>query len=1067
MKRLTRQLLGSAVAITLTGVALAAVIWVTTTTEGTRWLLMSVIPLSGVGLSVQKIEGSLGDHLLLSGVRARVARQEFELDSLELRWKPLILLAGTAAVQELTLIGVRIQDNTPPDNKPPVLAWPRVSEQAQLFDGKITSLRVTDLSYRRQQEQPVLLTSLAGSLSWNDGLLSISQLTAVSPSGRISGSISAGFKQPSLTSDLVIALVHPVAEMDRFSLQIRRSDAAGPEPFVGSITIAGSAGTRKLLELGSDVGMARHAINLRRLRLTKPGEKGMLTADGSLAFTARESLLSLQVTATGLDLAPELNVPTNLSGSLKFAGTLDNYRGDFTLSNQARDWRAATVSAGYRGTRDGLKLAPLNARVIDGSLAGNLDVNWRDGFAIQGALNARNLNPARIEPTWRGVANFNASGKLAWSGKTPLTGNVSGALLESSLHGQALTGELQANFAGNNLVLSRLTLQGKGFDLNASGELKQRLEMAVRISDLSRLVPGSAGTLQSDGWVRWRDGQLSGSVAGTGSKLAYAGTRIAAANLTARFEQGTQQPMHISAALRDVLYDGYRLNAVTLAADGTLARHTLNATLSSGGSEARLSLIAGYSAGVWQGELTRLAGGGGDGDGPWRLTAPATFAISSGKFNLSTLALTAGAAEHLEIAADLALNPLSGQVRAQWAGLNLARANPYLKDQRITGSSQGSMRLNLLSGKRLTLAGSAAASGTVTGQGYNIILQRSLLTFDGNEQGTRIAVELGMADGGKLKGSYASDTPFRLAMPEKGELTAEVNGIDLALLRPWLPPDTRLEGHLSGRAKGSMLPGQRFELDGNAVLSGGTLLQKRSEGELKLAFTSAKVSWGWRGEALTGNLALSTTEYGQARANFQLPLAARYPVAINRKGPLQVSITGQVQEKGIITTLFPGLVQESFGELDAELAISGTWDAPKIGGKVRLAKAGAYLPTAGIHLTDVQLAASLEKNLIRVDSFRAVSGPGHIEGTALITLSGWRVIGYKGTIGGDKFQTVKFPELQFLSTPKLSFEGTPQKLNLRGELLLPELLNVNPEGSVSFTVIEPAVEPVPMFLTIS
>lgn len=1051
MKRLTRHALGAAVAIALAGVAIGVVVWVVATTHGTRWLLASVTPLSGIGFSAQKIEGRIIDHLLLTEVRVSLAHQKLELGSLELRWKPLLLLAGTVAVQELTLNGVRIQDDAPPDNKPPVLAWPRVPESAQLFDGKIARLRVTNLSYRHLQEQPVRVTSFAGSVTWQDNLLSISDLKAVAPFGQINGTFSAGFKQPFLTADLAIAPAQPLAEMDRFSLQARRSSATGPEQIAGAITIAGSAGTRKLLELSGDVGMAHNAFNVRRLRLTRPGRRGLVTADGSLAFTTREPVLSLQVKAAGLDLAPELNVPTDLSGTLRFAGTLDSYRGNFTLANQAQGWQAATVSAVYQGTRAGLKLAPLTASLLDGSLAGNLAIDWREGFAMQGALSGRNLNPARINPDWKGVANFSATGFLARVGKAPATGSVSGTLLESRLHGQALTGELQADFADNNLALTRLALQGKGFDLHASGELNQRLTLTARISDFSRLVPGAAGALQAEGWVRRRDGHLSGAVAGTGSKLAYGGTRIAAANLTARLDQGTDYPLHVAAALRDVVHDHYTLNAVTLGADGTLPRHTVNATLLSDGSEARLTVSAGYKAGVWEGAITRLAGR--DNSGPWNLAAPAAFAVSAGKFFLAPLAVTAGAAERLEVAADLALNPLIGQVRAQWAGLNLARANPYLKDGQIAGSSHGTIRLDFLSGKRLTLAGSVAGSGTFTGQGHSVTLQRSLVTFDGSEQGMRAGLELATAAGGRLKGTFSSPAPLRLGMPEKGELTAELSGIDLALLKPWLPPDTRLEGRISGRANGIMLPGQRLELDGNAVLSGGTLRQARPDGELNLTFTSATASWGWRGEALAGTLSLAMAEYGQVRANFQLPVPARFPVAVNPKGPLRASLTGQVREKGIITALFPGLVQESSGELDAELAISGTWEVPLIGGKLRLAKAGAYLPTAGIHLKDVQLAVRLEKNLIRVDSFRAVSGPGHIEGTALLTLAGWRVIGYQGTIGGENFQTVYFPELQILSTPKLSFEGTPQKLTLRGELRLPELHIV---GAPSRTVIAPS-----------
>jgi translocation and assembly module TamB len=943
VKRLTITSLAAVVAIVLAGAAIAGIVWVGATTNGARWFLSTVPALAGIRFTAQRIEGRIIDHLRLTGVRLGVAQRKLELDTLELRWKPLHLPAGRVAVQELTLDGVRIQDDTPDETKPTIPAWPKVSGSARRFDGRIARLRVTSVSYRRLQGEPVQVTSIAGSVAWQDGLLSLRDLEAVSPSGRVHGNISAGFHQPALMSDLAIALVKPVAGMDHFSLQVRQGNSTGTEQFAGRITLSGSAGTRKLAELGGDVGMAR----------------------------------------------------------------------------------------------GGMKLDPLTGILLDGSLSGNLEMDWRKGFSLRGAIRGRNLNPAGIDPDWKGVANFTASGNLDWSGKEPVTGSVRGALLESRLHGRALTGDLQADFSGNNLTLSRLALQGKGFDLHASGELNRRLALTARISDFSRLVPGSAGTLRVDGWLRRRDGQLSGSVAGTGSRLAYAGTRISAATLTARLDQGSGYPVHVAASLRDVGHDPYTLDAVTLEADGTLPRHTVNATVRSGGSEARLNLSAGYDAGAWKGEIRRLAGR--DAGGPWNLTAPAAFSLSAGKISLSPLSISAGAAERLEVAVDLALNPRIGQGRAHWTGLNLSRANPYLKDTQVTGSSDGSLRIGFLSGERLTLAGKAGGSGTFTAQGRRMAFQRSLVTFDGGEQGMRVDMELGTADGGSVKGTFSSAAPLGLALPESGELTAAFNGIDLTLFSPWLPSDIRVEGHVSGRAKGILLTGRRFELDGNAELSGGTFHQERPGGELNLAFTSATASWGWRGETLSGILSLTMAEHGRARANFQLPVPARIPVAVHPEGPLRAALAGQLRERGILTALFPGFVQESFGELDAELSIGGSWEAPLMEGKLRLARAGAYLPTAGVRLKDVRLAARLEKNLLRIDSFRALSGPGHIEGTALITLSGWQVIGYQGTIRGENFQTVYFPELQILSSPKLGIEGTPQELTLRGELHLPEM----------------------------
>lgn len=1050
MKGPTRQKLVAALAIALAGVALALFAWVVSTPQGARWLLASVSSLSGGRFSARKIEGEVNDHLLLRGVRADLGQQQLKFDSLELRWKPMLLLTGTVAIQELSIRGGKIQDDAPDDGTPPDLTWPRASQAARLLDGRILRLRVTNLSYRHLRGQPLLLTSLTGSVTWQDGTLSIAGLSADTPSGRARGMFSAGFTQPSLTTDLAIELAQPVADMNQFTLRVRRIRSSGTEQLAGAIMLAGSADTRKLLEVGGEAGLTRNSFTLRRLRLTRPGRKGLITADGSLAFPSGEPVLSLRLAAEGLDLAPELNMPTDLSGVLRIGGTMENYRGDVTLANRARGWQAATASATFRGARNGMKLVPA-ATLLGGSVSGDLELDWSNGFALRGALSGRHLNPARIDPSWKGVANFNARGTLAWSGKSPLTGSVNAALLESSLHGQPLTGSLQADFNDTTLSLARLTLQGKGFDLHASGILNQRLTLAARISDFSRLVPGSAGTLQADGWLRWRDRQLSGAVAGSGSKLAYAGTRATAATLSVRLDQATRNSLHAAASLRDLTHGSYRLHALTLSADGSLTHHTLNTTLRSNNSDARMTLAAGYSTGIWKGEISRLAGR--DDLGSWNMTAPATFSLSAHHLRLSPLSLSAGTAERLNLAVDLALNPLSGQVRSQWAGLNLGRANPYLKEMHMAGSSDGTLRLDFLSGKRLSLSGSASASGTYTGQGRSIRIQKSRISLDGGAQGLRAHLDLVTAASGTVKGDFISTAPLSLALPEKGKLTAELSGIDLVLLKPWLPADTGLEGHISGRVQGVTLPGQRFELDGTAVLSGGTVHRKRPGEELNLSFKTASATWGWRGESLSGDLSLTMAQYGQARATFQLPVPARFPLALNHKGPVRMTLTGQLQEKGIITALFPGLIQESSGELTSELAVSGTWDAPQIGGKVRLAKAGAYLPTAGIHLKDVQLAARLEKNLIRIDSFRAVSGPGHMEGTALITLDGWRVTGYKGTISGENFQTVNFPELHMQSTPNFSFEGTPEKLRLRGELRLPELRIT---GTASRTAITPS-----------
>ncbi len=323
----------------------------------------------------------------------------------------------------------------------------------------------------------------------------------------------------------------------------------------------------------------------------------------------------------------------------------------------------------------------------------------------------------------------------------------------------------------------------------------------------------------------------------------------------------------------------------------------------------------------------------------------------------------------------------------------------------------------------------------------------------GNEQGIRAGLELRIGGGGVVTGTFFSAVPARPVIPEQGEIAMEWKGIDLLLLRPWLPDAVKIDGVLAGRAKGKLLPGRRLDMEGEAALSRGSAHWRNPEGEVNLNLRSASVKWVWRGETLNGNTALSLADYGEVRGSFRLPLPARLPVAIVSTGEVQASLTGQVREKGVLTALFPGVIRESSGEVDADLLVGGRWEEPRITGNLHLGKAGAYLPTAGIHVKDVQLSAHLEKELIRIDSLRAASGPGHLEGIVAISLKGWRVTDYRGKIDGERFQTVYFPELQLQCTPHLTFEGTPEKLAVRGEVRLPELFINGPQTS---KVVEPS-----------
>jgi len=344
----------------------------------------------------------------------------------------------------------------------------------------------------------------------------------------------------------------------------------------------------------------------------------------------------------------------------------------------------------------------------------------------------------------------------------------------------------------------------------------------------------------------------------------------------------------------------------------------------------------------------------------------------------------------------------------------------------------------------LTLQGSATATGTYTSNGERILAGKSTLRIDADRRGSRAALDLVLEEGGELRGAFFSDAPATAGVPETGDLSVRWSGIEPELLRPWLPGALNLQGELHGEANGKLMSGKRVELSGEAAFSQGRATWQGGNGELSANLRSATLTFAWRGETLAGELALALAEYGEARGSFLLPIPARLPVAPTQGGALQGALSGKVQERGFLTTFLPGLVQETSGKLDVDLRLGGIWSDPSLTGSLRLSDAGAYLPSAGIRLTGVELLARLEQDRIRVERLRAVSGGGELVGNLLLRMKGWEVAGFSGTLSGQRFQTVYLPELQMFTSPQLTFEGDAERVTLKGELGIPEMLITGP-----------------------
>jgi translocation and assembly module TamB len=963
---------------------------------------------------------------------------------------------GYIAVRELSLRKVRFRDNSPPVSSEPEIVWPHITGIPAKLYGGIDLLTVVDATYQQQNQPPITIPDVSASLSWRDSQLGVTKLSLKTPQGLVSGTITAGFGTASLISSLTFDPLTPFAGCSKIQLRSKLHAGKLPEQVSGDVTVTALSGTSTKYTMTGDIGLTGKELKLHGLTASEKGRSGTVNVSGVLPLTGEARV---QLSAAGVDLTRELGKNIALSGTLDVNGDNRQYSGQFNIDSSGNGWLKARIAGRFRGNSDSVEVSDIDAAVLNGVVRGNLRFGWRNGLMVKGAVHGQGLNPAIIDPAWNGVVNFDVDSFMAaWAGGKLLQGEVHGRLKESRLRGKTLSGEIAATLKNNDLTFDRLFLTGNGFDIAASGILSQRLEMKVNISDLSGLIPQTSGTLALQGWGRYAGGVASGNVTGHGSKLNAEGAQISSATFSARSADGPEKGITAAAKLNNVTFRGIHADTASLKADGSLLSHRLELALRSSNAEFMGKLSGGYAAGSWQGKLTKLSGH--DTIGPWQLAAPAAVTISAEYADVAPLVLTGLPSERAELSGRLLLKPRTGTAQTAWNKLNLARANQWLKDANLSGESSGQLRLGLSGNDRITLAGKASAVGVVTLDQQTVTITKAALDLNAGERGTTAILEFRTTEGISATGRFTSPAPATLTVPSLGELHATWEGLDPALARRWLPQGTDLHGKLSGNISGTFLPKQRFDLNGSVTLANGSGSWRGDGRELTVAVRNAGLRWNWRDDSLRGIFSLSLAQLGEVKGDFQLPLPARFGTAPDPDGHIKGAISGTFQESGVVNALFPGLLQEAKSLVKVDLHAGGTWQTPTMSGTVGMTQAGAYIPSAGIRLTDVQLDARLNASRtgtqIQIEKFRLTSGKGSLEGTAGITFAGSRLAGYQGTLRGERFQALNLPEQQLIIAPDLTFTGTRDTLSARGTIRVPEMLlrrfsssaDIKPSGDV-------------------
>ncbi len=1272
--------------ILLLSVALiGSLYWLVGTAGGARWILASISRWTPVKIEVQELSGQIGRQLHLKGLQLSWPQGDAKIENVQIRWQPFHLLTGQVVVEELVLLSVEIRDHRPDMKTTPHLEWPRVPDLFLWIHAKVKSLRVERFFYQRLHQDPVHIDRLTTRLHWSYGLFSLEEVDLALTSGIVRGAIELGLARPGLHLHLNLSPYRAIHGIDSIQVSSRLLPVKGPEHITGNVIIEGRSGPVKQFLFETEIGLDRNTLHLRNFLFSRPGRKGTLAGSGQVLFTGDAPIFHLKTKCSDIDLSRETGVQTFFSGMFEIEGRPNDYRGVVRIENMKEKWYSGFLSGTFRGGLEEVLLIVLDGSMLDGNFKGHLKAKWREGIFLEGILEAKHLNPARITPDWQGRVNLNLEGSFHWPEGKPPEGRMRIHLPQSHVRGQPLTGDMELRIEKSLLHIIKADLKGKGFDLSARGTLYERILFHAEINDLSGLIPETKGRLLAKGALRWSNQRWALDLKGQGKDLFIKELAIGSVDLNARFDEKDDAPIELRGQFHKVAYRSLKMDSMTVEATGKLSDHRMMITAQHPGWEIRSVFEGSLKERDWQGSIRDLEGS--DAMGRWKLKTPASVEVSPDRIRVNSFNLISSKGETLHIDSDLTLRPVRGRLLAEWHQLNLARANPWLEAIRLTGDTRGDLTIQWLGEDRLRMAGTLHCEGAVEGPSMKLDRAKGRLKFDWDEKSLQASSEIELSEGGKfhmklsspqparmelpqqvrvdgrwesidlfllkpwlprtvdldgkisgrlsglwrhgsrfdhtgflkvfqghlrwrnkqeeissnlqtvdlnwtwegvtfkghfslaledyakMKGTFhipvapeqplaiqpedplrismqgwirergllpvifpdliqksqgqidfnlnargtwkkphlegflklkttevhllsgktgffpsmnnvstsplkvevvegaiqldwgekgllsscdlnfgkdvrfqanvSSSQPAQMAFPGRGTVTANWSGIDLSLLRPYLPRQVRLEGGVSGHLNGEWMNGQ-FKTGGEMKLFRGVVRWQNEEGSITIPLQQGDLKWVWRGEQLVGDVSLSFIEHGFLKGKFQLPLASRFPVAMRQQGPISLSFEGSFEEKGLLTAILPGMVQESQGHLHLKLAGSGTWNEPNLKGTLRLEKAGGYLPSAGVKLEDIRAEAEWMNDQIRLTSIKVRSGPGYLDGNASVGFKNWKISHYEGRLKGDRFQTIRLPELQVLSNPNLVFQGTPEKIMIRGDIRIPELSVLGP-----------------------
>lgn len=949
MKRAVKYGLAGLLAVVAGVVAIPAVLLFTET--GSRWALGQV-----PGLAVEAFKGTLGGRWSATRLSWQQDGITLDVESPLLEWSPGCLMRRTLCIDELASDSVRL--DLPPSQSDddagpislPELRLPLALEVGQVRIGRFTldgddqlqqldlvarwqadGLQLERLSLRRDELAVELKGSLMPEGNWPLSVQGSLQLPApgempwklaLKADGDLQGTLklladSSGYLHGHLDGEL-----RPLAENLPASARLRADGFKASADLPDTLTL-------NQVELTAKGDLKDGYALLGKAAL--PGDGGAVTLDLAGRVDARGADIQ-QLLLTGdpqqtlnvqgrVDWQQELAIDSRLQwrefpwqrlfpqeqpppvelqqldADLRYAKARYEGQFDARLKGPAGDF---SLGSPVTGDLASVSLADLQFKAGQGRAQGQVKIDFADGVGWDSTLALSELDPSYWLAELPGKLAGRLQSKGAWrEQRLELNADLD---IKGQLRGQPALLKAKAEGAGERWLLSALQVRLGDNRIEGQGQLDQKLSghLDLALNRLGQLWPKLFGKVQ--GRL-----DLAGTLQVPQGKLALSGARIG---------QGDNR---LDTLKLDAQLDGAQRGRVQLQVDGLAAGDNEFGMLTAEGSGDRvrqqlvldlkgpmldvlLALDGKLDSGNWRGRLARgqVQAGGQD----WLLEAPARLErLADGKLNFGAHCWRSGQASLCGGEQRLMLEPKLDYRLRDFPLASLARWLP--EDFAWQGELNADLKLDLpASGPngRITLdAGRGVLRLKEEEHWVDFPYQR--LRLDSTLRPQRIDSQLSFQ--GQGLGELQLDAridPRPAHKPLSGQF--RLDGLDLSVLRPFVPQVEELAGRLqgagslSGTLQAPYVLGNLRLVDGR--MGGGDLpMSFEALGlDARIAGENMELTGQWRsGEqgqgSLSGNLAWARgLDLDLALRGSRLPLVVEPYANLEVEPDLHIGLAG-------------------------------------------------------------------------------------------------------------------------------------------------------------------------------